>query len=201
MSFKFQPCARFRTNLYNKNMELDKISLNNRLITVVLGDITEEEVDAIVNAANSHLRHGGGVAGAIVRKGGMVIQEESDRIGYCPVGSAVYTSAGNLKAKYVIHAVGPRWGEGEEEEKLKSAVLSALKLAEELKCEKVSLPAISTGIFGFPKNRGTRIIFDTCVHFLKSQANNVKEVRLCNIDRETCDYFLKYLGELKKEGE
>ncbi|MDI6851925.1 MAG: macro domain-containing protein [bacterium] len=182
-------------------MELDRLSINNRHITVVLGDITEEEVDAIVNAANSYLKHGGGVAGAIVRKGGKVIQEESDKIGYCPVGSAVYTSAGSLKAKYVIHAVGPRWGEEKEDEKLRSAVFSALKLAEELRCEKVSLPAISTGIFGFPKDRGTKIILDTCVDFLKNQANYVKEIRLCNIDRETCDYFIKHLSELKKEQE
>jgi O-acetyl-ADP-ribose deacetylase (regulator of RNase III) len=183
----------------NKTMELAKKNINNKTLTVVLGDITEEEVDAIVNAANSYLKHGGGVAGAIVRKGGKVIQEESDKIGYCPVGSAVYTSAGNLKAKYVIHAVGPQWGEGNEDEKLKSAVLSALKLAEELKCEKVALPAISTGIFGFPKDRGTKIIFDTCIDFLKNQARSVKEIRLCNIDKETCDYFLKYLNELQEE--
>uniref|UniRef100_A0A7V3ZZT4 Macro domain-containing protein n=1 Tax=candidate division WOR-3 bacterium TaxID=2052148 RepID=A0A7V3ZZT4_UNCW3 len=179
-------------------MELAKKHINNRTLTVVLGDITEEEVDAIVNAANSYLKHGGGVAGAIVRKGGKIIQEESDKIGYCPVGSAVYTSAGNLKAKYVIHAVGPQWGEGDEDEKLKNAVLSALKIAEELKCERISLPAISTGIFGFPKDRGTKIILNTCIDFLKNQANNLKEIRLCNIDRETCDYFLKHLEELSQ---
>jgi len=116
-------------------MELAKKNINNKTLTVVLGDITEEEVDAIVNAANSYLKHGGGVAGAIVRKGGKVIQEESDKIGYCPVGSAVYTSAGNLKAKYVIHAVGPQLGEGNEDEKLKSACNYFLKYVNELQEE------------------------------------------------------------------
>ncbi|MDD5573466.1 MAG: macro domain-containing protein, partial [Candidatus Hydrothermia bacterium] len=90
---------------------------DNKFLVVVQGDITEENVDAIVNAANSRLKHGGGVAGAILRKGGKVIQDESDKIGYCPVGKAVVTSGGNLKAKYVIHAVGPVWGEGDEENK------------------------------------------------------------------------------------
>ena len=99
-------------------------------VRVIRGDLTEAPVDAIVNAANSHLQHGGGVAGAIVRKGGQVIQEESDRIGYVPVGKAALTSAGRLPARFVIHTVGPRWGEGDEEAKLASAVASALDLAE-----------------------------------------------------------------------
>src|SRR5262245_6115818 len=89
-------------------------------IVLKRGDITEEDTDAIVNAANSHLQHGGGVAGAIARKGGRTIQEESDKIGYVPVGSAAITTAGNLKAGYLIHAVGPRMGEGDEDEKLRN---------------------------------------------------------------------------------
>src|SRR5512143_2102970 len=98
-------------------------------IRLVSADLTERDVDAIVNAANSHLQHGGGVAGAIVRKGGRIIQDESDRIGYVPVGSAAVTTAGALKARNVIHAVGPRMGEGNEHEKLKQAVRSVLALA------------------------------------------------------------------------
>ena len=86
-----------------------------KLVRLVQGDITERDTDAIVNAANAHLQHGGGVAGAIVRKGGQVIQDESDRIGFTPVGNAALTSAGSLKAKFVIHAVGPRMGEGDED--------------------------------------------------------------------------------------
>jgi O-acetyl-ADP-ribose deacetylase (regulator of RNase III) len=90
-----------------------------RSLLLVQGDITERDTDVIVNAANSHLQHGGGVAGAIVRKGGQTIQEESDKIGFTPVGHAVITSAGRLSAKFVIHAVGPRMGEGDEDNKRK----------------------------------------------------------------------------------
>ena len=93
--------------------------VNNSQLELLEGDITEMTTDAIVNAANSHLKHGGGVAGAIVRKGGRIIQDESDKIGYCAVGEAVITGAGRLKAKHVIHTVGPRMGEGNEDEKLK----------------------------------------------------------------------------------
>src|SRR3972149_5650856 len=103
-------------------------TIHNTTVIVKKGDITEEDTDAVVNAANSYLRHGGGVAGAIVRKGGKVIQEESDEIGYVPVGGAAITTGGNLKANHVIHAVGPRLGEGNEDEKLRNAPLSSLRL-------------------------------------------------------------------------
>ncbi|MDP2278164.1 MAG: macro domain-containing protein [Nitrospirota bacterium] len=105
--------------------------INCKKLSLVQGDITERDVDAIVNAANSHLRHGGGVAGAIVRKGGQVIQDESDSIGFTPVGTAVITGVGKLTARFVIHTVGPRMGEGDEDNKLKNAVLSTLRLASE----------------------------------------------------------------------
>ncbi len=170
---------------------------NGKVVKVVLGDITEEEVDAIVNAANSHLKHGGGVAGAIVRKGGRIIQEESDKIGYCPVGKAVYTSAGKLKAKYVIHAVGPRWGEGDEENKLRSAVRSALEVATQLGLKSVALPAISTGIFGYPKEEGTKVILDEVLKFLKERETTLEEVRLTNIDEETSNLFLKHIKAME----
>ncbi len=170
---------------------------NNKVIKVILGDITEENTDAIVNAANSHLKHGGGVAGAIVRKGGKIIQEESDKIGYCPVGKAVYTSAGMLKAKYVIHAVGPRWGEGNEENKLRSAVRSALELATELKLKSIAIPAISTGIFGYPKKEGTKVILDEVIRFLKERDTTLEEVHLTNIDEETSNLFVTHLKTFK----
>ena len=127
-------------------------------VRVIRGDLTEAPVDAIVNAANSHLQHGGGVAGAIVRKGGQVIQEESDRIGFVPAGKAALTSAGRLPARFVIHTVGPRWGEGDEEAKLASAVASALDLAEEKGFATVAMPAVSGGIFGSLKKSGAHII-------------------------------------------
>jgi O-acetyl-ADP-ribose deacetylase (regulator of RNase III) len=147
-------------------------------------------VDAVVNAANSHLKHGGGVAGAIVRKGGSVIQKESDRIGFTPVGSAVMTTAGRLPAKHVIHAVGPRMGEGDEDEKLKSAVLSSLKLASEKGLRSISMPAISSGIFGFPKDRCARILVGESRSYLdENPSSSLEEVEFCVFDDETAGYF------------
>lgn len=166
-----------------------------RIIRVVHGDITQEQVDAIVNAANERLAHGGGVAGAIVRRGGREIQEESSRWvrehGPVPTGSAAITGAGRLPARYVIHAVGPRWGMGDEERLLAQAVQSALALADEKGLQTISLPAISTGIFGFPKPLGVKVILDAVEQYLDEHPeSSLQEVRLCNIDRETTDLFL-----------
>ncbi|HEX6202991.1 MAG TPA: macro domain-containing protein, partial [Thermoanaerobaculia bacterium] len=106
------------------------LTLEETQLEIVEGDIAEVEVDAIVNAANEDLQLGSGVAGAIRERGGPSIQEECDRIGHTPVGTAVMTGAGNLRARQVIHAVGPRMGEGDEDRKLSSAVRSALALAD-----------------------------------------------------------------------
>ncbi|MFN3414213.1 MAG: macro domain-containing protein [Thermoanaerobaculum sp.] len=164
-------------------------------VVVVKGDITEEQVDAIVNAANSQLAHGGGVAGAIVRKGGKSIQEESNKLAPVPVGGAVVTSAGALPCRWVIHAVGPIWGEGDEENKLRSAVRQALLRAEELNAKSVALPAISTGIFGYPKAAGCRVIVYECAQFLL-QAQSAREIRLVAWDEETAQHFLEVCQEL-----
>ena len=124
--------------------------IRNSIIEIIQADITDMQTDAIVNAANSQLILGGGVAGAIRSKGGPSIQAECDKIGGTFVGGAVITTAGNLKANHVIHAVGPRQGEGREDEKLKNATLNSLKVADENNLKSISFPAISTGIFGFP---------------------------------------------------
>jgi len=167
-------------------------------LRVVHGDITDEETEAIVNAANSSLQHGGGVAGAIVKKGGKIIQEESNKIGYVPVGKAAYTSAGKLKAKYVIHTVGPVWGEGNEEEKLRSAIRSALEVAESLKVKSVALPAVSTGIFGYPKELGVKVIFDEVLKYVDRNPNTmIKEIHFTNIDTLTSELFYKEAVRLK----
>lgn len=169
-----------------------------RFLRVVKGSITRENVDAIANAANSRLQHGGGVAGVIVREGGNIIQEESNRIGGCPVGRAVVTGAGKLISKYVIHAVGPVWeGGGKNEEKLlESAMQSVLERAEEKKIESLSLPAISSGIFGFPKPLCAKILTGTALeYFQKNLHSSVKEVRFCNIDEETVSIFEKEFSE------
>ena len=124
-----------------------------------MNDITAEKVDAITNAANENLWHGGGVAGAIKRAGGPAIQNESNEYvkqhGKVETGDCGYTSGGNLKAKYVIHAVGPIWNDNKPAEYhvalLHSAVYKTLLKAEELECKSIAMPAISSGIFGFPK--------------------------------------------------
>ncbi|RLI04076.1 O-acetyl-ADP-ribose deacetylase [Candidatus Bathyarchaeota archaeon] len=169
-----------------------KVKVKNSIIELTKGDITDLEVDAIVNAANSQLKLGGGVAGAIRRKGGPKIQEECDRIGYCPVGGAVITSAGNLKAKYVIHAVGPRYGEGDEDNKLKNATLNSLKIADQYKVKTIAFPAISTGIFGFPKDRCAKIMLSTAAEYLKGQTG-IEKVVFCLYDDETFRVFQEKL--------
>lgn len=161
-----------------------------KILRLIQGDITDEPVDAIVNAANSYLQHGGGVAGAIVRKGGAIIQEESDRIGFVPVGTAVMTGAGRLPARFVIHAVGPRWGEGSEDTKLQNAVVSSLKLAEKHQLKSLSLPAISSGIFGFPKDRCARIILSAIRAYVKKhRQGSLCEIRICLFDEPTLHAF------------
>ena len=163
---------------------------------VVHGDLTEERVDAIVNAANERLSHGGGVAGAIVRKGGKVIQEESERWvkehGPVKTGSCAITGAGNLPARFVIHAVGPVWGSGDEERKLASAIKCALSMASEKGLGSIAFPAISSGIFGFPKDLCARVFFDTLVsYFQENPESSIRIVRLTNIDRTTSEIFME----------
>ena len=176
------------------------LNKNNKIIRLVKGDITEREVDAIVNAANSYLRHGGGVAAAIVRKGGAIIQQESNKIGFVPVGFAAITTAGNLPCKVIIHAVGPRMGEGDEDNKLRKAVRSSLILASEKSYVSISMPAISSGIFGFPKDRCARILINEVKRFLEDDSNttSIETVEFCIIDNETVDYFEKEFANMKK---
>ncbi len=163
-------------------------------LQLVQGDLTEERVDAIVNAANAHLQHGAGVAGAIVRRGGSKIQAESDAWvrahGPVPHAQSAYTGAGELPCRYVIHAVGPIWGEGGEDKKLHVAVYGALELADQLNLASVAFPAISTGIFGFPKARAARIILETIRSYFSRQAESkVRLVRIVLIDSVTLSAF------------
>lgn len=171
---------------------LSEKKIGGKTLRLVQGDITERDVDAIVNAANSHLQHGGGVAGAIVRKGGRVIQEESDRIGFVAVGHAAVTGAGKLPCRYVIHAVGPRMGEGDEDNKLKNAVHNSLMLASGKALKSISIPAISSGIFGFPKDRCAEILVREAMNYLKENPKSSLEVvEFCIYDDVTVGYFRK----------
>jgi O-acetyl-ADP-ribose deacetylase (regulator of RNase III) len=171
-----------------------KVSINGRILELVESDITEMETDAIVNAANAQLILGGGVAGAIKRKGGPEIQKECNRIGGTFVGGAVITTGGNLKARHVIHAVGPRMGEGNEDQKLKNATLSSLKLADQNRLKSIAFPAISTGIFGFPIQRCARIMLKTTIDYLKGQTG-LEKVVFCLFDRDSYEVFVNQLKE------
>ena len=165
-------------------------------IQIVQGDITTEEVDAIVNAANEYLQHGGGVAWAISRRGGPAIQKESDEWvrtkGTVSHAQPAWTLGGLLPAKYVIHAVGPVWGQGDEDAKLSAAVFGSLRVADELGLKSIAMPAISTGIFGFPKERAAKVIFETIDTYCKENPTSGLEViKLVLFDQSTLDVFLK----------
>lgn len=157
---------------------MKELKIKNSQIKLVQGDITELNTDVIVNAANSQLIMGGGVAGAIRKKGGPKIQKECDQIGGVFVGGAVITTGGNLKAKHVIHAVGPRMGEGNEDEKLRNATLNSLKLMDKYKLRTIAFPAISTGIFNYPIDKCARIMISTAKEYLSGKTN-IEEVIFC----------------------
>ena len=172
-----------------------EMRVNKSVIELVQGDITELETDAIVNAANGQLVLGGGVAGAIRRKGGPAIQTECNKKAPTGVGHAVITTGGDLKAKYVIHAVGPRMGEGNEDEKLRNATLNSLKVADENDLESIGFCAISTGIFGYPIERCAKVMLETTMDYLKEETG-LQRVVFCLYDSRSYEVFEE---ELKPE--
>ena len=179
------------------NDHLREESLSNGVkLSLIHGDITQVPLDAIVNAANARLQHGGGVAGAILRKGGSEIQRESNawvrKHGPIRADQPALTGAGHLPCKYVIHAVGPVWGEGDEDQKLFTAVRSAVQLAEDHGFKSLALPAISTGIFGFPKDRAAIQILSAIEDYASGNASpELQEIWLVLWDQTTLDSFLK----------
>jgi O-acetyl-ADP-ribose deacetylase (regulator of RNase III) len=172
-----------------------KVIINRTILELALGDITDLDTDAIVNAANAALQLGGGVAGAIRRKGGSRIQEECNEIGGIHVGGAVRTTAGKLKAKCVIHAVGPVHGEEHEDEQLKDATLNSLILADKSRLKSIAFPAISTGIFGFPKDRCAIIMLSTTIAYLEGPTK-LDRVVYCLYDYNTFETFESTLRTL-----
>ena len=180
--------------------------IGNTEIEVIKGDITMLDVEAIVNPANNYLLHTGGLAAAIAKRGGMMIHQESKKIGNVPTGSAVITSGGNLKAKHVIHAVGPRYKDGKsgEEEKLKNAVASALDVAEKKKLKSIAIPAISSGIFGYPIAESSKVIVDAVIDYFEAkkkvkEETTIEKVILCLFDEDTFNNFAKELEGHKKK--
>jgi O-acetyl-ADP-ribose deacetylase (regulator of RNase III) len=168
-------------------------------ITVLVADITTRRVDAIVNAANSRLISGGGVCGAIHRAAGGFELESEAQTRYpegCPTGQAVETSAYNLPAKYVIHTVGPIWygGEDGEPELLASAYRSSLLLAENLKCESIAFPNISTGIYGYPIDLAALVVADILAN-AKDELANIKLIELCAFDGDAAELYRAALIE------
>ena len=174
------------------------VKIKDTELLLIQGDITEQDTDAIVNAANRELILGGGVAGAIRRKGGDSIQGECHRIGGAEVGGAVITGGGNLKARQVIHAVGPRMGEGDEDEKLRRATLNSLVLADSQGLKSLAFPAISTGIFGFPAERCARIMLEVTCSYLSGESR-LRQVVFCLYDSPTLALFEKRLDLLRSD--
>lgn len=182
---------------------LDEIKIkNNRVLTLIEGDIIQRNVDAIVNPANSYLQHGGGVAGAIVRKGGDIIQKESNEIGFVEVGSSVITSSGALPCRAIIHTVGPRMGEGNEDKKLTKAINRCLELGLQKGFKSISIPAISSGIFGFPKDRCAKILVNETFTFLERLDSLSGEIQMvvefCILGDDTIQAFQYEFNKLKK---
>lgn len=169
-----------------------KQTFGNSTLEIMRGDLTALAVDAIVNAANKHLQHGGGVALAIARKAGATIQNESDALiaqhGPLRTGEAVVTSAGKLPARFVIHTVGPVWGEGDEDDKLRKAIRNSLALADERKLKSVAFPAISTGIYGFPVKRAAPLMLGEAAEHLKGNTG-LARVIFCLYDEATYGVF------------
>ena len=174
------------------------------LLELLTGDITDETTDAIVNAANSSLLGGGGVDGAIHRAAGPALLEECKRIraqrGTLPPGQAVSTSGANLRARYVIHTVGPVWygGESEEPETLASCYRESLRLAHELECASISFPSISTGAFGYPVHDAAKVALQTVVEHLQASTRSVRLVRFVLFDSRSHNAYKQTAETLKK---
>lgn len=175
-----------------------EIKINSVTLSLIKGNITHEETDAIVNAANSRLAGGGGVDGAIHRAGGPKIMEECRKIGGCPTGSAVITTGGNLKAKYVIHTVGPIYHDGKHNEAklLASAYKSSLELALKNNIKSIAFPSISTGAYGYPINEAAEVALKTVIDFIKTNKEKLSLVRFVLFSDRDFEVYKKTLERL-----
>ncbi len=183
-----------------------QITVNQAKLSIVKGDITQQATEAIVNAANSSLMGGGGVDGAIHRAGGPAILEECKQIvsrqGRLPTGEAVMTTGGNLKAKYVIHTVGPVvWHGGSKDEAalLESAYRESLKLVADSHLASISFPSISTGAYGYPVDKASKVALEAVISFLRESTTSLKEVVFVLFDSRTFDAYSAALREIVKE--
>lgn len=174
-----------------------KIKVGQAVLELVEGDITQQDTEAIVNAANEQLRVGGGVDGAINRAGGPKIQEEARKIGHCPTGQAVITTGGNLKAKYVIHTVGPIYRDGRqgEPELLASAYRESLKMASVRGIKSLAFPSLSTGVYGYPVADAAKIALTTVQNYL-SEHPEIQLVRFVLFGKPTYEAYARALEEV-----
>mgnify|MGYP001059732385 CR=1 FL=1 len=176
-------------------------TINQVKVSIIQGDITQQDTDAIVNAANPSLMGGGGVDGAIHRAGGPAILAECKQIvsrqGHLPTGKAVMTTGGNLKARYVIHTVGPIWHGGDkgEPELLASSYQESLKLAEQDNLASISFPSISTGAYGYPVDKASRVAIRVVISFAH-QITSIREVVFVLFDSQTFDVYSSALWDL-----
>ncbi len=170
------------------------------VLKILQGDITQARVDAVVNAANQHLRHFGGLAAAIVKAGGEIVQKESSQwvqeYGPVPHDNPAFTSAGRMPCTYIIHAVGPVWGSGDEDHKLSTAIQGSINRARELNCKSIAFPAISTGIFGFPMVLAAKTFRDTL--FSLHQTTPLKEIQIILLDQKTTQIFINTFQETSR---
>ncbi|MEE9520212.1 MAG: O-acetyl-ADP-ribose deacetylase [Dehalococcoidales bacterium] len=182
-----------------------EVTVNQAKLRIIQGDITRQATDAIVNAANSSLMGGGGVDGAIHRAGGLTILEECKQIvarqGRLSTGKAVITTGGNLKAKYVIHTVGPIWHGGNkgEPELLASAYQQSLNIAAEKNINSVSFPSISTGAYGYPVSQASEIALDAVITFLSQSTISIREVVFVLFDSRTLGVYSSALREIARK--
>lgn len=185
--------------------ESARIQVGDVAVVALRGDLTRQEVDAVVNAANPHLKHGGGLAAALVRAGGRAIQDESDawvdEHGPLTEGVAATTGAGDLPARFVIHTAGPVYNPGSDRNAplLRSAVEAALDAAVEAGARSLALPIISAGVYGYPQDRAAEVLASTVVAFLEEHPDSFDEVRLVGYDQQAADDLSTALTGVRSE--
>lgn len=178
--------------------EVGRRAIDGRMVVAVMGDLTRQRVDAVVNAANEHLRHGGGVAAALANAGGPAVDEESRawvaEHGPVRLGQAAVTTAGDLPARVLVHVVGPRYRDGQDNAGLlRQAVRAALDAARDASAGAVALPAISAGVFGYPPDEAGAVIADEAVAWLAGDPGDVTEIRLVGVDDAGARHFAAHL--------
>jgi O-acetyl-ADP-ribose deacetylase len=180
----------------NEGREVARCEANGAVIVALEGNLTAQQVDAVVNAANERLVHGGGVAAALARAGGPEVQRESAawvaEHGLVGPGTPAVTTAGAMAARWIIHVVGPRWREGQDNEALlRQAVRTALSTGRDLGATSIAFPAISAGIFGYPRNEATAVITDEISRWLAGNRGSLAEIRLVGYDAATAEDFAR----------